>query len=47
MQIAKPFGKEMDEKIRTQAVIYRKEGKRPLTDYQKQINDAAGANGGS
>ena len=42
MQIAKPFSKEMDEKIRAQAVIYRKEGKRPLTDYQKQINDAAG-----
>ena len=36
MQIAKPFSKEIDEKIREQAVIYCKEGKRPLIDYQKQ-----------
>ena len=42
MQIAKPFSKEMDEKSRAQAVIYRKEGKRPLIDYQKQIDYAAG-----
>jgi hypothetical protein len=34
--------KDTEENIRKQAVIYRKEGKRPLSNYQKQINKAAG-----
>lgn len=34
--------KDMEGSVRAQAMIYRREGKRPLSDYQKQINKAAG-----
>ena len=30
-----------EEEVREAAKIYRKEKRRPLTDYQKQVNDAA------
>ena len=30
-----------DEKIREMAIIYKKESKRPLTSYQRRINEAA------
>ena len=33
---------EQERRIRAQAVIYCREGKRPLSDYHKQINKAAG-----
>ena len=36
------MNQEMESKIRAQAAIYRRQDKRPLTDYQKKINEAAG-----
>ena len=32
----------MESKIHAQAAIYHCQDKRPLTDYQKKINEAAG-----
>ena len=36
------MNQEMESKIRAQAAIYHCQDKRPLTDYQKKINIAAG-----
>ena len=37
-----PLDKESEAKVREQAIIYNKETKRPLSAYQKQINEFAG-----
>ena len=37
-----PLDKESEAKVREQAIIYSKEIKRPLSAYQKQINEFAG-----
>ena len=41
-QGGKPVDKEVEAKIPQQAVIYRRESKWPLSNYQKQINKAVG-----
>ena len=37
IRVGKAMDKDMEESVRAQAMINRKEGKRPLSDYQKQI----------
>ena len=42
MQVTKPIDQEVEDKIRKQALIFSKETKQPLSDYQWKINEAAG-----
>lgn len=42
MPPSKKIDKDAEDKIREQAVIYQKESKRSLTEFQKLVNQFAG-----